>query len=523
MQDNRTKLNPFFSLKTQLVVGAVALLAVTISLISYSLVLQEKRILTSEIEKTIILQGRNIALSSEKALLRSDPEFELFPRIKRILSHSENIKSVVITDSDGLIQGDKELTNLSKPYNPDLSKFAAKISSLLVADESLYDTKNSFIFKTPVKGMGKVVGHVHLEYSKIDLQRSMQRAITVTFICGVIAFGLGIILALVLFRRISDPVDTLVRGAKRIGAGNLDTKIELHTRNEFSVLADSFNEMAARISRTQDELIAKERMERELEIAHDIQSTLIPTQSYTTEGFEISFYYKAAMQVGGDYVDTFPIDDRNIALVMGDVSGKGVPGLVVMAMLKIMVRALTTKQLSPREVVRRLNISLAENLKPKMFVTFFVAYLNLDTSEITYSNAGHNPLVIYRRSNNMCDLHKMEGAPLGVFKDETYAPLLSEYRLTLEEGDLIFQYTDGLNESANPQGDQFDFDNILDVSGRFATEGAMALVQRMIVFEEVFRKGAPQMDDITLLALSSTEPVPAAGAADNPQKATVES
>jgi sigma-B regulation protein RsbU (phosphoserine phosphatase) len=499
------------------------LVVITVGSISSSLVVQEKQILTTEIQKTIVFQGRNIALSSEKALLRSDPEFELFPRVKRILSQSENITSVVITDSDGLIQGDRELTNLAKPYNPDLSQYIQVNSSLLAADESLYDTKSSFIFKTPIKSLGKHIGGVHLGYAKTDLQRSMQRAITITFVCAVIAFSLGIILALLMFQRISKPMDILVRGAKRIGSGTLETRIELRTRNEFSVLADSFNDMAAKISKAQGELIAKERMERELEIAHDIQSTLIPTQSYTTEGFEISFYYKAAMQVGGDYVDTFPIDERNVALVMGDVSGKGVPGLVVMAMLKIMVRSLISKGHSPKEVVRKLNLSLAENLRPKMFVTFFIAYLNLDNSQVTYSNAGHNPLVIYRRANNMCDLHKMEGAPLGVFKDDTFAPLLGEYRLSLEPGDLIFQYTDGLNESANSSGEQFDFDNILDVSGRFATEGAMALVQRMIVFEEVFRKGAAQQDDITLLALSCTEPVPQKKAsAESAARATVE-
>ena len=209
-----------------------------------------------------------------------------------------------------------------------------------------------------------------------------------------LAFGLGIILALLLFRRIADPVNTLVTGARRIGEGHLDTKIELRSKSELSVLADSFNDMATKIALTQEELISKERMEAELEIAHDIQSTLIPTESFKTEGFEIGFYYKAATQVGGDYVDVFPIDDRNIALVMADVAGKGVPGLVVMAMLKVMVRALVDKESSPKDIVLRLNSSLTDNLKPKMFVTFFIAYLNLDTAQLTYSNAGHNPLVI---------------------------------------------------------------------------------------------------------------------------------
>jgi anti-sigma regulatory factor (Ser/Thr protein kinase) len=192
-------------------------------------------------------------------------------------------------------------------------------------------------------------------------------------------------------------------------------------------------------------------------------------------------------------------------MIMVDVSGKGVPGLVVMAMLKVMVRDLIYQRLSPKEVVRKLNISLAENLKPKMFVTLFIAYLNLDTSELTYSNAGHNPLMVYSSRARKCTLHKLDGSPLGVFPDEMFSSLLSEYRLTIEPGDLAFQYTDGLSESADIDDKQFGFDTIQQACARFAEHGAMACVQQMIVSEEAFRRGAPQQDDITLLALSCSK------------------
>jgi methyl-accepting chemotaxis protein len=248
MKDSGTRFNTLFSLRTQLVLGAIALLALTAGSISYSLLVHQKQMLEREIEKTIVYQGRNIALGSQTALLRSDPEFELFPRVKRILSRSESITSVVITDSDGLIQGDQDVTNLTTIYKMDLSGHTSRQSALLMEGESLYDARDSFFLRTPVKSLGKEIGHVHLRYSKLDLQRSTQRAITITLICGAIAFSLGIILALLLFRRISRPIGELVRGAKRIGSGDLDTKVTVHTRNEFGVLANSINEMAASIS-----------------------------------------------------------------------------------------------------------------------------------------------------------------------------------------------------------------------------------------------------------------------------------
>ncbi|MDH3380703.1 MAG: HAMP domain-containing protein, partial [Gammaproteobacteria bacterium] len=283
MTTTPTKLNPWYSLKAQLILGAIVMLTITLGSISYFLLVHEKYVLIAEIEKTTIFQGRNIALGSEKALLRSDPEFELFPRVKRILSRSASITSVVITDADGVIHGDSELANISQPYQFDTSGFKAKSNPLLVADEALYDDKDSIVLRTPIRSLGKVIGHVHFGYSKRDLNRSISRAITITMICGMLAFGLGIILALLLFRRIADPVNTLVTGARRIGEGHLDTKIELRSKSELSVLADSFNDMATKIALTQEELISKERMEAELEIAHDIQSTLIPTESFKTE------------------------------------------------------------------------------------------------------------------------------------------------------------------------------------------------------------------------------------------------
>jgi len=105
MTDNPTRFNPFYSLKTQLILGAIVLLGLSVGSISYSLVVQQRRMLTNEIERTIVYQGRNIALSCQTALLRSDPELELFPQVRRILSQSENISLVVITDAKGLIQG----------------------------------------------------------------------------------------------------------------------------------------------------------------------------------------------------------------------------------------------------------------------------------------------------------------------------------------------------------------------------------------------------------------------------------
>ncbi len=499
-------MNPFHSLRTQLCAGAIALLGITVLSVSYLLIDYEKRSLRHEIEKAVVLQGRNIALGSEKALLRSDPEFELFPLVKSLLGSSESIRSVVITDADGIVCGHSELQDLAKIYEFDTSAYGRSSSQLVATDESLFENDDTFVLRTPVKSSDKIIGYVHLTYSKTELQQLIRKAVVITLVVSSVALSLGAVLSLLLFRRISEPMARLVEGVKKLGEGHLSTTIELNTRNEFRTLAEAFNEMAHRIARAQEELIVKERMQRELEIAREIQETLIPKKVHQPDGYEVAIYYESATEVGGDYIDVIP-QESAVVVVMADVAGKGVPGLVVMGMLKIMVHALVRQGMRPSELVKDLNLSLKKTLKPNMFVTLFVARLDPALGELVYSNAGHNPLVIYDKQRNKCSFHKMAGPPLGVFPAHVFNEHVAEYRLRMGPGALILQYTDGLNESANDKGEQFGFERIMSVCQANGSQGAVSLVPSLVRAEQAFRKASPQPDDIALVALGAKEPV----------------
>jgi serine phosphatase RsbU (regulator of sigma subunit) len=498
----------FHSLRTQLCVGAIALLGVTVFAISYSLIDYEKRILTHEIQKTVVLQGRNIALGSEKALLRSDPEFELFPLVKNLLETSESITSLVITDAQGTICGHSELQYLSKGYVFDAVAYERSSSQYVSVDESLFEDHQTFVLRTPVKSSDKTVGFVYLSYSKAEMQRLIRRAVVITLIVSAVALVLGALFSLLLFRRISEPLARLVEGVRKLGDGDLSTHITLRTRNEFRTLAEAFNDMTRRISRAQEELVVKERMQRELEIAREIQETLIPKKVHQPDGHDIAIYYESATEVGGDYIDVIP-QGMGAVLVMADVSGKGVPGLVVMGMLKIMVHALVRRGMRPAELVKDLNVSLKKTLKPNMFVTLFVGRLDPALGEFVYSNAGHNPLVIYDRALRKCSTHRMAGPPLGVFPAHTFNKQVQEYRLRMDPGAVVVQYTDGLNESANEKGELYGIERITAVCEAHASEGAAALVSRLARSEQAFRRGSPQPDDIALFALGARELVDA--------------
>lgn len=504
----RGRVGTMHSLRTQLLIGAVLLLGVTVAAVGYFLILHQQSVLTAEMEKTVILQGRNVALLSQKLLLRDDPEFELFPLVTRIRASTPRVESIVIVDEEGVIQGHEDLVRVSTVYRPDLDAYDKDSSALLKEGESLYQDGEAYVFVTPVTGPARDIGAVYLRYSKQDLYTGIQNAFRITAIVSVAALLLGVALSFGFFRHISRPLQVMLGGVETIASGKLDTTIEMPTRNEFGILADAFNDMAQRIARARDELISKERMEREIELAHEIQLSLLPPKRTPPSGFEISHHYEPANEVGGDYVDVIPLGDNRTALTMADVSGKGVPGLVVMAMVKALVQELALSSESPRSIVRRLNKALHGNVKDSMFVTFFIGILDGHTGRLTMSNAGHNPLVIYSRDQDDTRLLKMSGPPLGPFPPAVFDPLIESYDVELRPGDLVLQYTDGLNESRNADGKLFGIPGITRLTKMFGSGGAEAMVRKLVEAEEEYRGESGQFDDITLLALSAVARYP---------------
>jgi serine phosphatase RsbU (regulator of sigma subunit) len=505
MDGNANNVGFFHSLRTQLWLGSLLLLGLTVSSISYFLIVNEEKTMTRDLEKMIVLQGRNVALSSQKALLHADPEIELYPLVTRILERQESVLSVTVTDSDEIIQGDRDVVNVGKPFRHDTGGYdpaRSNVVGMLRADEELLVDDDSYFFRTPVLSQDKAIGNVFLTYSKQELQANIAEGFRITLTVSAAALVLGLLFALFFFQRISRSMKVMISGVNTLAGGDLDVKINMPGRNEFGVLAHAFNDMAFRIAAAQKEHIVKERMDRELEIARDIQHTLLPEDVRAPEGYEIGHFYDSAMEVGGDYLDVVRVDDSKVGLVMADVSGKGVPGLVVMAMVKIMVQNLVAKETPPKEIVRKLNSALLGNIRRNMFVTFFVAILDGKSGSVVFSNAGHNPVVIYNHGTRRARFFKMEGPPMGTFPDHLFADHLKEYRIDLEPGDMLLQYTDGLNESMNESGEQFSLDRILSVANEHGNEGAEPLVGRLVRAEATFRGSAPQSDDLTLLAVS---------------------
>jgi sigma-B regulation protein RsbU (phosphoserine phosphatase) len=323
-------------------------------------------------------------------------------------------------------------------------------------------------------------------------------------LCIGIAVPLGMVLAFVYWRRLAGALELLREGFHRLELGHLDSNVAIPESHELHPLARSFNQMSESLTRARDDRVTRERRDIDLKMARDFQNLLIPRRSAPLKGYEVEVYYRAASDIGGDYVDVIPLDERRTGFVIADVSAKGMSGLLVTAMLKIQVAELAMQGIRPSEVVRRLNESLARNLEPNMYVTLFFAILDSATGELMFSNAGHTPPVLYERAKGSCRSLKLDGAPLGVFPDEVFAKTVRDYHVALAKGDIVLQYSNGLDTSRDKTGQTLGIERVLDLLKAFAGGTARDLVKGIIDAETDFRNGRPQTDDITLLAIRAT-------------------
>ena len=329
-----------------------------------------------------------------------------------------------------------------------------------------------------------------------------RRVILISFLLLVI---IVVILSFSLSLRITRPILLLSRGAKILGQGELDHRVEVKTGDELEELGRSFNTMASDLQTYTVELrrttAEKERLEKELEIAHGIQQSFLPETVPDLKGMEIAASNLSAKEVGGDFYDFIPVGKDEWGLVIADVSGKGVPAALFMAVSRTLVRATTTESSSPSEAIRRANDLILVDARSSMFVTLFYAILDSARRTLRYVNAGHNPPLLIRDSPGDLVLLKAKGIALGVLEDIT----LQEEEIKLETGDLVVLFTDGVTEAINAAKEQFGQERLFEVVHRNRDLAAREIIRKVQDEVKAFAGAQPQFDDITLMVLRVLE------------------
>ena len=306
-------------------------------------------------------------------------------------------------------------------------------------------------------------------------------------------------------KRAVKPLNQLADSANEVAKGNFNAPLpQLKHYDEIHLLRDSFEEMQHSLTHYIDELkettASKAAIENELKVAHDIQMSMLPkTFPPYPERDDIDIYgsLTPAKDVGGDLFDFF-IRNEKLFFCIGDVSGKGVPASLVMAVTRSLFRNISAHVAEPDEIVKTLNNAMAEGNDTNMFVTLFVGVLDLATGLLEYCNAGHNYAMLI--GNLVSTLPCDPNLPIGVMPDMTF----TKQQLTIEPETTIFLYTDGLNEAEDSGHALFGVERIIRIAELMVKEGKndpTTIINEMIEGVHRFVDDAEQSDDMTILAI----------------------
>lgn len=238
-------------------------------------------------------------------------------------------------------------------------------------------------------------------------------------------------------------------------------------------------------------------LQQELDIAARIQKSVLPKPMEPTERFEIAGRMIPAKEVGGDYYDFFMLSPDRLAMTVADVSGKGVAAAFFMAITRTLLRATTALVTDPSTTINRLNEILSADNDEAMFVTMFYGVINLQTGEMTYVSAGHNPPLLRRAAGGLEVLPQTGGVALGVVEGFEFP----SKKVTLGAGDMLFMFTDGVTEAAKIDGSLYGDDRLETLFGGLAKDRPADVIDTVVADVRVFEDGAPQADDITCVAL----------------------
>ena len=248
----------------------------------------------------------------------------------------------------------------------------------------------------------------------------------------------------------------------------------------------------------------KKRMDHDLEIAREIQSILLPSSPPEFPGYELSGLNIPARHVSGDYLDYIHMDANRLGVVIADVSGKGVPASLIMAMCRSVIRSEAKNTDSASEVLRRVNFQLYPDIKEDMFIS--MAYLILDTDgrHVMLARAGHDAPMLYRAATGEVEKLSPKGMALGIDSGEVFNRVCADFSFTLEKGDCILLYTDGASEALDGEGLEYGLPRLVQGLQASAPQGAASVVRFVAEDVKNFVGLHPQHDDITLIAIAKT-------------------
>jgi len=311
-------------------------------------------------------------------------------------------------------------------------------------------------------------------------------------------YTLAIGMAFFIIFTLSRAVNQLSHATDSVRSGNFSTRIPVRRRDQIGELHESFNEMAAGLEQSVAAVAQKEVLEKELQIARDLQQRLLPRDIPASESVEFATLFEPSAAIGGDYFDILRLDSNRLMVVIADVSGHGLPTGLRMAMLKAALVILVEDGREPVAILERLSSMVRDEEERRFFVTCTLAIVDFKRQSLALTNAGHPPTYLLRRGE-VTEV-ALEGNPLGALGDS-----FGQTEISLQNDDIVVWLSDGLFEATNPDGDPFGYER-LQTALQGPASNAAEVTSRLIAAVDRYTGGRASEDDRTLVAMRYSEP-----------------
>ncbi|MBL0715608.1 MAG: SpoIIE family protein phosphatase [Desulfosarcina sp.] len=470
------------------------LLTIIISSIISGVILKRQ---SDDFREQLITMGRTlIRIIADQApdKLLNEEDLVLFQLVQDVATEDQ-VAFALITDVEGIIRADSRSERINTPFQMppgyrDLQEIADTRIGMFERPGETY-----LYFEKPITFQDIPVGKVALAISQQQVRQNIAGATRYIVVVTALIILLGVFMSLLVSLYFSKPIDRLMYGIRAILDGDYDHQVQVNRNDELGDVGNAFNQMAQGLKERQI-------MRRSLELAMEVQRSLLPSRVPQIEDLDIAGKSIYCDETGGDYYDFIDTGEQGlgkIGLVLGDVSGHGIPSALLMATARAFIRQRSYLAGSIAEVVSDVNHLLTQDVEnSSSFMTLF--YLSIDMQErcLHWVRAGHDPAIYYDPENDRFDYLVGKGVPLGVDGDWAFE---ENQRNDLRPGQIIVIGTDGIWETRNAEGVMFSKTPVLNLIRRNREGTAHQILEAIIEGLDRFRRGVELEDDVTLLVI----------------------
>ena len=400
---------------------------------------------------------------------------------------------------------DKSELSVISPMTAGSKLEVAESNDTSVVGDDIKLDRGATVGGVPAYGFSKEIAageSISIFLDRQEIESRKTSLLVWILVVSLLGIGLAIGLAFVIGGSITKPLQTLMNDIQVISGGNFDHRPAARSRDEIGIVARLLGDMAAGLKSAQSVWLENQGRKHDLDIAKEIQENLLPKHVPRIAGYDVSAYYSPSKEVGGDYYDFFLVDKTHLGMICADVSGKGIPGSMVMMMAKALVSNEAQDNLSPRDIFCKVNRTLAKDIKRGMFVTAFYMLLDIPTARLTVASAGHNPLLLYRAATKQCVEVNPGGIALGFDKDgRLFERNMKEEVIQLQRGDRAVIYTDGVTEAMSHSGEEFGEERLQAITIQTAMRTSSEYLTTLVNAIQGHAQTDEQHDDITIVTL----------------------